>query len=166
MLSAGKSSFWRNANPAGAVADFREVWRQSGKRRWPFVAAALATTLCVFSVIAGESWRGPPAKPTIVYINSWPADRSDEEIRRSNIENQKIKEALAAAQAKRDAKVKEIYRQLGRVSGMDVDKIERDAAIEATAEKAAHRRAIGLAPAETATKPDGQHSETSPVAQP
>lgn len=147
MLSLGKSSFWRNASPTGAIADFREVWRQAGARRWPFVAAAMATTLGVFYVIVQESWQGPPPKPKITWINSWTADRSDAEIEREIIANQKLQDRLRAEQAAREEKVKAIYRTLGKVSGLDTAKIERDAAAQAAREKAAHDRAIGLKPA-------------------
>jgi hypothetical protein len=145
MLSLGKSSYWRNVHPTGAVADFVAVWRQAGQRRWPFVAAALATTLLVFNVIVQESWKGPPAKPKVTYINSWTGDRSDAEIEREIVANQKLQDHLAAEQAVREAKVREIYRTLGQVSGMDTDAIEKQAAADAAREKAAHDRAIGLA---------------------
>ena len=147
MLSLGKSSFWRNASPTGAIADFRAVWRQAGGRRWPFVAAAMAMTLGVFYVIVQESWRGPLPKPKVVWINSWTADRSDAEIAREIRANQIRQDKLRAEQAARDEKVKAIYRTLGKVSGLDTAKIEREAAEQAAREKAAHDKAIGLKPA-------------------
>lgn len=153
MLTLGKSAYWKNIQPTGAIADFVMAWRQAGKRRWPFVAAALTTTLLVFNVIVQENWKGPPAKPQITYINSWTANRSDAEIEREIIANQKLQDRLAAEQAVRDAKVKEIYRTLGKVSGMDTEAIEKQAAIDAAREKAAHERAIGLKPAVSSSAP-------------
>lgn len=150
MLSVGKSAFWRNVHPGGALGDFVQVWRQAGPRRWPYVALALSATLGVFSIMSQESWKGPPRRPEITYINSWRADRSDAEILRTNVENQKLQDELRAEQAKRDAKVKDIYRTLGKVSGMDVAAIEKQAAEDAAREKAAHERAIGLKPQEGA----------------
>lgn len=147
MLSLGKSSFWRNASPSGAIADFREVWRQAGVRRWPFVAAALAATCGVFYMIVQESWQGPLARPKVTWINSWTADRSDAEIEREIIANQKRQDRLRAEQAAREERVKAIYRTLGKVSGMDTATIEREAAAQAAREKAAHDKAIGLKPA-------------------
>ena len=154
MLTTGKSSFWRNASPVGALADFRAVWQQAGARRWPYVAAAMACTLGVFYMIVQESWQGPPPKPKIVWINSWTADRTDAEIQREIIANQKLQDRLRKEQAARDEKVKAIYRTLGKVSGMDTAAIEREAAEQAAREKAARDKAIGLRkpvpPAETA----------------
>lgn len=154
MLTTGKSAYWKNVQPTGAIADFITVWRQAGKRRWPFVAAALTTTLLVFNVIVEENWKGPPPKPKVTYINSWTADRSDAEIEREIVANQKLQDRLAAEQAVREAKVKEIYRTLGKVSGMDTEAIEKQAAIDAAREKAAHDRAIGLKPAAAAPTPE------------
>jgi len=146
MLSRGKSSYWQHVHPVGAIGDFIQVWKEAGNSRWPYVALAATATLGVFSMLMQESWKGPPAKPNVVYINSWTADRSDAEIERTNIANEKRKDAMEAEQAARDEKVKDIYRTLGKVSGMDVDKIERDAAAQDAREKAAHEAAIGLKP--------------------
>lgn len=158
MLSLGKSSFWRHASPTGAIADFRAVWRQAGGRRWPFVAAALASTLGVFYMIVQESWQGPPPRPKVTWINSWTADRSDAEIEREIIANQQLQDRLRGEQAAREEKVKAIYRTLGKVSGLDTAAIERQAAEEAAREKAARDRQIGLS-GSPAAKPA---AETAP----
>ena len=147
MLSLGKASYWRNVNPTGAVGDFVEVWRRAGGRRWPFVAAAMATTIGVFYVIVQESWKGPPPRPEVIFINSWTEQRSDAEITRSNVANQKLQDRLAAEQAAREQKVKDLYRTIGKASGMDVDAIEKKAAADAAREKAEKEKAIGLKPA-------------------
>lgn len=165
MLSIGKPSFWRSVQPVGAAADFGAVWRQAGVRRWPFVAAALCATLGVFYVIVQESWKAPPARPSVVYINSWTADRSDAEIAAEIAENQKLQDRLAAEQAVREAKVKEIYRTLGRASGMDVAAIEAKAKADAAAEKAAREKAIGIAPAGAPPK-NGAPPKDGAVARP
>lgn len=141
MALLSPSSYWRKVNPVGAVADFREVYRQAGRNRWRFAAAAAATTFAVFMVMWQEEVRGPPPRPTVTIIKSWRADRSMEEIRRTNLENQREKERLAAEQAKRDEDVRQIYKTLGRVSGMDVDSIEKQAAEDRAAEEAANKAA-------------------------
>lgn len=162
MLSLGKSSFWRNASPTGALADFRAVWRQAGARRWPFVAAALASTLGVFYMIVQESWQGPPPRPKVTWINSWTADRSDAEIEREIIANQKLQDRLAREQAAREEKVKAIYRTLGKVSGLDTAAIERQAAADAAREKAERDRQIGLAPGARAHAAGKPAAEAAP----
>jgi len=129
------SSFWREASPRGAIADFITVWKQAGHNRWRIAAMSGACTFAVFSVMWQEEARGPPQPPKVDYIRVWPAHRTDEEIIASNVANQKRKERLAAEQARRDEDVREIYKTLGRLSGMDVDAIEKKAMAERAAEE-------------------------------
>lgn len=158
MLSLGKRSFWNNVHPVGAVADFRQVWHDAGRNRWLFMIMAAATTIGVFSIMADESWKGPPARPHVTYINSWTDDRPDSVIKREIEENQKLQDKLRAEQAKRDEKVKDIYRTIGKASGMDVAAIEAQARKDDAAEKIAHEKAIGLK--------EGMPAESAPVAKP
>lgn len=132
------SAYWKHVNPRGAIGDFVEVWHQAGNNRWRIGAVSAACTIAVFSVMFQEGAQGPPRKPDITYITAWPEHRSDAEIIASNLANQKRKERLAAEQAKREEDVRQIYRTLGKVSGMDVEGIE--------ARENAERAAKGLPP--------------------
>ncbi len=129
-------SFWKSANPSGAIADFLSVYRHAGPSRWRTMLLAIAATGTVFSLIMFEVYYIEPRPPEIIYINSWPADRNDAEIRASNLAHHRHKQALAKLQAEHDDKVKDIYKAVGRASGMDVDKIERDAKAAEIAEQA------------------------------
>lgn len=146
------TSYWRKVNPVGAIADFREVYRQAGRNRLRFALAAGAVTASLFAMIWQEEMRGPPARPSVTLITSWRADRTDTEIRRTNLENQVRKERLAAEQAKRDEEVRAMYRALGRASGMDVDAIEKKAQAEKAAEKAAQAKVATEASAKPSSK--------------
>lgn len=132
------STFFRQVNPRGAIADFVEVWRQAGKNRWRIAVLSAAMTIGVFSVMWQENYIGAPRRPTIDYITVWDPHRTDAEIMASNVANQRRKERLAAEQAARDEEVRQMYKTIGRASGMDVEAIERKAAAERAAEKAAH----------------------------
>lgn len=132
-----RKSLIERFNPTDAVSDFVDVYRSAGRHRWKFLAAAGITTLLVFSLVVFEEHRIPPRPPEIVWINSWRADRSDAEIRASNIENQKRVDAERAAEAKNAEEVRQIYKTIGRLSGMDVDAIERRARAEQAASAAA-----------------------------
>ena len=127
---------WRQASPRGALNDFREVFRQAGSNRWRFAALAAAMTIGLFSVMWQEEARGLPRPPTVTYISSWSADRSDAEIIASNKANQQAQDRLRAEQARREEEVRKIYKTIGRASGMDVDAIEKKAMAERAAEKA------------------------------
>ena len=134
-------SIWKNVDPVGAIADFRAVWRQAGKNRWRIAALAAAATIGTFSVMFQEEHRILPQPPKVTYITSWRADRSDAEIIASNRANQIYQDKLRAEQAKRDEEVREIYKKIGRYSGMDVDAIEAKAKADKAAEDAAKARA-------------------------
>ncbi len=148
MVFKRKNSLWQDVSPTGAVSDFLAVWRSAGPYRWRNALLALVTSGLVLSLIIREEHRAPPRMPGITYINSWRADRSDAEIRASNELFQQIKEDKARERAEAEEETKKMYRLLGRISGMDVDKIEREAAAERAAEakakaaEAAHRAAL------------------------
>lgn len=131
---------FKHANPAGAVADFRAAFRQAGKKRWWLILVAAAITSLLFSSFLVQTWYGPPAKPEITWITSYEPGRTEAEIAATNIANQKRKDAFAADQARREEEVREIYRKLGRASGMDVDTVDREAKAERAAAEAKRKR--------------------------
>lgn len=89
----------------------RAVWRDmqaflSEKHRYRFIGIALAIlmpglTLAGFYV---DSRRDPP-KPQMIYVQSWPADRSDAEIIRQNIADQKKLDAYRAERRRQYTKL-------------------------------------------------------------
>lgn len=135
-------SFLSNvSSPRGMVEDFVEVYRQAGRNRWRIGVAAAICTIGLFSLMWKEEVRGKPRPPEVTYITVWDPHRTDAEIVASNIANQKRKDRIAAEQARRDEEVRGIYKTLGRMSGMDVDKIEREAKAEQAVE-AAQKKAL------------------------
>lgn len=131
-------TFWRNISPGGAIGDLVAVFRQAGRHRWRTLALSIAVAAGIFSILAREEHRIPPRLPNITYINSWRADRSDAEIRAGNRAWHDAQAKLDAEQAERDREVKDLYKAIGRASGMDVEAIER----KAKADQAAEQRAL------------------------
>ena len=104
--------------------------RDAGPRRWPF---ALIAALCTFGMIgslAFENWKKQRALPTITYITSWPANRTEAETRAFIAENERRKEAEQAQQAASDAEGQKLWMAVGRASGIDVDKMKARADAE------------------------------------
>lgn len=132
-----RSGYWKDVSPTGMIADFVAVWKQAGHNRWRIAALSAACTLGVFTVMWEQGGEAPHLPPKIDYITTFAPGRTDAQIEASNIAHEKIKKEMAAEQAVRDEKVKDIYRTLGRMAGMDVEKIERDA----KADKAARDKA-------------------------
>jgi len=133
-------NFLKNVNPVGAIADFRQVYQSAGSNRWWIGLVAISITAGLFSSLGWEVWYKPPAKPTITYITTFEPGRSEAEILATNLENQKRKDMLAAEQAKREEEARAIYKKLGSMSGMDVAKIEAEAAAERAAAAAKRQR--------------------------
>ncbi len=132
-------------NPGTGIADFWSEFRRPNKWRWPILgAAALMTFGLLYTLIPGTTY-GDPVRPQVTYITTLAPDRSDAEIRARNLAHQQEKERLAAEQAKRDEEVRNLYRTLGRMSGMDVERIEREAAAERARAEAAAAAAAAAA---------------------
>jgi len=134
---ANMRDMWREASPVGAIADLRTVYAQAGSNRWWFMGLAALTTFGIFSVMAYENWKGPRPKPEIIYITSWPEHRTDAETKAFIEENQRRKDEREAAIAKAQEAERDMYKSLGKMSGMDVDGIEQRAAADRAREEAA-----------------------------
>jgi hypothetical protein len=149
-----RNNLFRNAvSPRGMIEDFMEVFRQAGDNRWRIAIAAACCTIGLFSLMWKEEVRGKPRPPVVTFITVWDPHRTEAEIIASNIANQRRKERLAAEQAKRDEDVRNIYKAIGRASGMDVDKIEREAKSEQAAEAAREKAQFAPHSAQDASKP-------------
>ena len=121
-------SFFTRFNPAGGIADFWHEFRRPNPYRWPIlIISCLLTGIMIWSFTRERVYL-PPDLPKVTFINTFPEGRSIDEIRASNIENQRRKEKLEAEQAARDEAARDAYRALGRASGMDVDAIDRNSA--------------------------------------
>ena len=131
-------------NPLTAVRDLRNELVQPRPHRWPLMGVAAASTFAVFSVIYQEGSVGMPRPPEITYFESWLGDRSDAEIIAGNVIATNKRKAREAEQAASAERVRQMYKTLGRASGMDVDAIEARAKADETAE--AKVGAAGVAP--------------------
>ncbi len=123
-----------------AKAGFADLWdylREPRPYRWPLLAVSFAIPLGGLLALTQESHFRPPDAPKVSYISTFAEGRSDEEIRQSNIANQQRKEAREAERAELQERKVEAYKALGRATGLDVDAMEREAAIERAREDAA-----------------------------
>ena len=128
-------SFWRRISPRRAVADFAHEWRRPNPYRWPALGISVAATFVILLVFLPKNERVAPRPPEITWITTYAPGRTDAEIAASNRVNQQRKDALAAEQAAREERRKELYRALGRATGLDVDAMEAEIAREEAAAK-------------------------------
>ncbi|AKM07903.1 hypothetical protein [Pelagerythrobacter marensis] len=124
-------------NPAEGVGDFWAYIRRPQPYRLPILALSFLMTGSLLFWVVQERYYMPPERPEITYITTFAPGRTDAEIAASNRANQERQDALAAERAEREELRREIYRSLGRATGMDVDRIEREAAEEQAREEAA-----------------------------
>lgn len=132
-------------NPKEGITDFWSEFRRPNPHRWPILAVSMMITTGLFAWITQDEAIGDPIPYEVDYITTFSADRTDEEIIAGNIANQQRKDELERILAEREERKKELYRALGRAAGMDVEKIEREAAEDAArvqAEAARKRREI------------------------
>lgn len=123
-------------NPANGVADFWSEFRKPTPYRWPVLAFSALLSLGLLYAVTKERYYYPPERPTIEYITSFEPDRSDAEIMASNVENQRQQDELAAEREAIAERKRELYRSLGRATGMDVDEMERQIAEDREREEA------------------------------
>ena len=131
-----------------AKAGFADLWdyvREPRPYRWTLLAVSFAIPISGLALLSRESHFRPPDAPEVTYISTFAEGRSEEEIRQSNIANQQRKDALEAERAELERRKIEAYKSLGRATGLDVDAMEREAAMERereAAEAAAQRREL------------------------
>ena len=106
----------------GEGRDFRFFLAHTPRERiLPGILALLIPGIIVFIfIIDSKVNTAPPPKPPVTYFESWPLSRTDEEILKDRWDIQCRKDK--AMEAKRQS-----MKELGRMSGMDVEKIEREA---------------------------------------
>lgn len=124
-------------NAKAGVADLWDYIREPRPFRWTFLAISVAIPASATVMLAQESHFRPPDAPEVSYITTLAEGRSDEEIRRTNLENQQRKEKRAAKRAELVERKVEAYKTLGRATGLDVDEMERQAEAENARERAA-----------------------------
>ncbi|MFU7528717.1 hypothetical protein [Qipengyuania sp. ASV99] len=157
-------------NPAPGVKDFWSEFRKPNPYRVPILLASTAPFALIFYWLAGETVYKVPDPPTITYITTFDAARSDAEIIASNVENQEVKDLREAREAEIAERKRELYKALGAAAGMDVEEIERRAdarrAAEAAAEQARREELFGRGTNEQADDSEAESTAAPPPAVP
>ena len=113
----------KDVSVGGGFGDLVAVFRQSepGERLLPAIMAIACTAFILFLF-----WLDPKVNTytyvpqEVIYVQNWTSDRTDEEILQDRWEVQCLKDKL-------EAKRVDAVKSLGRMSGMDVEQIEREA---------------------------------------
>jgi hypothetical protein len=129
-------SIFKDASPRKAGSELIAVLTEKRSDRLPVMLAACLPPAAIFFLVNNDVNRHSEKPPNeVTYFESWPADRSREEILAGNIERQKRKDVMLARQ-------REAYMALGRAAGMDVEKMEAEALEAEAKRKAENAKAI------------------------
>jgi hypothetical protein len=123
-------SFFKDVSLRAAGSDLIGFMRNSSQHNaLLFLAACIPTALIIGMFYLDSQSKGKPPPPTVTYFESWPASRTLEESKTWIAERQKKKDEARLRE-------KEAYKAFGRAVGMDVDRIEQEAAAERAAKPA------------------------------
>ncbi len=116
-------SFFRDVSLVGGFKDLVGFVRQSPRERAiPAILAIFFPTLIItIFIIDSKINTAAPEGPKVIFFESWPADRTDEEILADRW-------AIQCRKDKALAERKEAMKKLARMSGMDPEEMERDIA--------------------------------------
>ena len=123
-------AFFKDVSFRNARTDLIGFLRTTGKHSpWLFLAACMPTAIIIYTFYIDALVKGTPPPREIIYVESWPANRTLAETKAAIAERQQRKDEMRVRE-------KEAYKAFGRAVGMDVDKIEREAQLEQAAKKA------------------------------
>ncbi len=129
--------FLRHISPRRAMIDLLQVLGAPSEFRWPALGLALLVTGGIFWTMAHQGGRALPHPPTIVYFESWRADRTEQEIIAGNIAASRKARAEALAEERRAEDIRQMYKTLGSATGLDTERMYQ----RGKAERAAQARA-------------------------
>ncbi len=133
-------NFISQVSPRKAYHDLRGFLAQERPFKLLFLALALIPPVgLVVAIMIDANNKSAPPPPQIIYVESWPIDRSMAAIMAG-------REARRVARAARDAQVRENYKTLGRAVGMDVEEIVAEADAGRMADRAALKAAAPNVP--------------------
>ena len=150
--------FFRNVSPLRAVQDLWQLLGAPNEYRTRSLLMAASITGGIFYVMVQQEGRGLPRPPTVIFFESWRADRSDKEIIAGNIAATKQARAEAAEEEARAEDVRQMYKAVGAATGLDTKtmyeqgKAEREA--EARAQAARNKALLDRLGVSATAKPE------------
>ncbi|WP_417620870.1 hypothetical protein [Parasphingorhabdus sp.] len=113
----------KDVSVSGGFGDLVAVFRQSepGERLLPATLAIACTAFILLLFYLDPKVNTYTYVPQeVIYVENWTTDRTDEEILQDRWQVQCLKDKL-------ETKRRDAMKELGRMSGMDVEEIEREA---------------------------------------
>lgn len=106
------SWFPRPSGPRALIQDFREFTRQRSRVQWIGAIVAIAMPVLIIAGFNHDSSHGISPGPQLIYVQSWPAARTDAQIKADQVRDQAKREA---AQRERQRQFKKLDKQLDKI---------------------------------------------------
>ena len=105
-------SFLRNMSPVRAYRDLRVFLASRERYELGFLFAAMLVTSFFIYAFAKDSYFEPAYKPNIIYVEQWPATRTDAEIRAQQKIDAVTKAKRLAEQKAREDEVRAGFKKM------------------------------------------------------
>jgi ribonucleotide reductase alpha subunit len=107
------SWFPRPAGPRALIADIRAFTAQRSRYQWAGIAVAVTMPILIIAGFYHDTTHGIAPGPQLIYAKSWPANRSDEEIKADQIKDQAKKEAQQKERQRQFQKLDNALKKVG-----------------------------------------------------
>jgi len=111
----------RPSRPSVVYADLRDFVRERPRHQWLAGTLAVMIPMAILAAFFVDAEMSAQPRPDIHYVNSWPADRSDEEIKASQ------QAAVERRQAIRDERQRQFQRLQKQAEGLGITRAQPDA---------------------------------------
>jgi hypothetical protein len=101
----------RPSGPRALWADIRAFARERSRHQWAAAGFAVAMPMILVFLFLYDGAHGPPQDPQILFVESWPANRTDAQIK---ADQKKDQAAMNAARKERQREFQRLDKALGR----------------------------------------------------
>jgi hypothetical protein len=103
----------RPSRPSVVWADLRAFLKERRRHQWVAGVLAVAIPIAILGAFYVDSYMHARPRPQVVYINSWPADRSEAEIRAKQQADLARREAIEAERQRQFQRLEKQAERLG-----------------------------------------------------
>ncbi|HEY0411843.1 MAG TPA: hypothetical protein VGD66_01720 [Allosphingosinicella sp.] len=107
------SWFPRPASPRALWADLRDFTRERSRYQWGGLAVALVMPVLIIAGFYHDSSHGIAPGPQLIYAESWPASRTDAQIKADQKKDQARKELMRKARQREFQKLDRELKKVG-----------------------------------------------------
>ena len=106
------SWFPRPSGPRALIADFRAFTRERSRVQWIGAAVAIIMPVLIIAGFYHDASHGIAPGPQLIYVESWPATRTDARIKADQVKYQAEK---AAALKERQRQFRKLDREMEKI---------------------------------------------------